>query len=554
MRVPRNFDRWMFDYKEGNLNPAEVEYFEQNMLHNPEFSADIDAWDQAFIENHNLKFPNQNLLVKEKSIAPYIYSVAGLLLLLISSSLYLFMFNGGNRNEGELVMSGENQIVGSKFNQNQIYSLNQSSSNQINTNNATIQNVGLNNNNQNTSNYLNTNLNGVDDLNEVDENTTNNNEFYYSEDSKNYINKEIIDLEKEKIEPFTTNENIAMYNTNPVYKKAQVKETNKSNKNSYLGYGSLPYKIKQIYKKIERMSGYPVRVTNLRDPDILVPNNNLLSYNAGFTGGFGATRVESRYRNQWIDNGVQSSNYNLNFDTYSSSLIGGLGGMINVDDYDNGAIRDISVSMFYSPKFTLNSKVMFEPAIKLTMGIMNIERDKLVNHSMVEMERGRVFNISENMINSEANNLFYKDFGLGFVLNTEWFYAGLNVDNISNHKQSIFNSDNNQNVFAPRRITAIAGVDYLSNNKKMTLSPFLSYHQYGDLQELWGGVNFRYDWVTLGGAISSNKEFSASTGVKFKSFKLIYQYDYTYSLLMQENVGSHSVGMRFNTKRKSFRK
>ena len=43
MKIPENFDRWIFDYLEGNLTPSEASEFERFLALNPDFEADVDA-------------------------------------------------------------------------------------------------------------------------------------------------------------------------------------------------------------------------------------------------------------------------------------------------------------------------------------------------------------------------------------------------------------------------------------------------------------------------------------------------------------------------------
>ncbi len=81
----------------------------------------------------------------------------------------------------------------------------------------------------------------------------------------------------------------------------------------------------------------------------------------------------------------------------------------------------------------------------------------------------------------------------------------------------------------------------------------MAYQQYGSTPEFWAGMNYRVGWLTLGGAISTEKEFTASAGLKFETFKLVYHYDYTQSTLMDTKTGSHNIGIRFNAKRKNQR-
>ncbi|MCC7454932.1 MAG: hypothetical protein IT222_12250 [Crocinitomix sp.] len=66
MNIPENFDRWMFDYLEGNLTTSEAETFEQFLLDHPEFEMDAEAWQHATIEMKMSSIQiNTNLNVNE---------------------------------------------------------------------------------------------------------------------------------------------------------------------------------------------------------------------------------------------------------------------------------------------------------------------------------------------------------------------------------------------------------------------------------------------------------------------------------------------------------
>ena len=52
-----NIDKWLFEYMEGNLSPAQVSQLEMFMLNNPEFEPDMDAWQLAKVDATPVVFP-----------------------------------------------------------------------------------------------------------------------------------------------------------------------------------------------------------------------------------------------------------------------------------------------------------------------------------------------------------------------------------------------------------------------------------------------------------------------------------------------------------------
>jgi len=538
MKIPRNFDRWMFDYKEGNLSGSEMDYFENFMAENPQLNADINAWNDSYIPKQEIVYQGMANLQKSNKFAGwYGWSASITLLIMISIGGYFITTNNHSKlyNLRDFNYTGVSYpSVISSFNLN----LKQS-------NTAVAIQYSTSNSNLNSNN---SDLKLIGNSRFTKEITKNNSQYNLNETNHKDYKSFLLDDEINKIESYSTKNKhsySASYQLNPNFKVGKPRFDVKSKSK----YGTLGYKVKKVIRKIEKMSGYPVGLTNLKDPDLLIPNSNSLDFNAGFVGGFGAPRLEMRYRNQWMghQNNLQSSI--ISFDTYSKSLRGGFGVVLNSNNFNNGSFTDNRVSLFYSPKFAVNSKIYFEPSIKMTLGLMTMNTSKINANSMLEIERGRIINTFPSNDLPIANNLWYKDYGLGFIINADKFYMGFQADNLAKHKQSIYG----KNVTASVAYTAIIGMDYQSRNKKMTLSPFVSYFNNSIQNEIWGGINMKYQSFTFGGSYSSQNEFSTSFGLKFKTFKLIYQYDRTKSYLADELISSHTIGLRMNTKRKKLR-
>jgi len=134
------------------------------------------------------------------------------------------------------------------------------------------------------------------------------------------------------------------------------------------------------------------------------------------------------------------------------------------------------------------------------------------------------------------------------MVNTKWFYIGVQQDNLLRHYDNIYSSDMSN----PRRIgkhfVGTIGTDYESKKENLTISPYLVYQQQENLSEGWMGVNVRYHWLTLGGAVSSNLEPAASIGLKFDQFMIAYNADYTHSQYLNGSQISHQLTIRFLSK------
>ncbi len=563
MRIPRDFDRWMFDYKEGNLSQSEIDYFEHFIAENPQHYNDVEAWDNSYIQSQDIAYPQMESLIKEKSYGKWMGWAAMIIILFVSLST-LFLFQNKSDATYSLRLKGQNNLyktnsdnklltTNSNHQFNHVVSQNQSNIattvNHFNLiSNSSLNNqANLNKTNEvylsknNSSNQLKNNLSNK--MSEIDDQS--NNQFKHSlkNNTSNHHNQ-LLDIEFNKINNGNKN-NIASYKSNPNY-TSNLKLTKKSKSN----HKFMAYKLKKLYRKIERMAGYPIGLINLHDPEILTPNNNLLSSNCGFTGSLGSPRLEIRQRMQWLGQENTLEQSFVNFDTYNKNLKSGIGVMLNRNSFNHGQYEDYNVNFLYSPKIQVGRKIFFEPAVKLTMGVLRINTQKVNYNSTYEVDRAKIiFTGTPDGTNHSANNLWYKDLGVGFVLNAPKFYIGANADNLARHNEFIYGKNKRSNI----KINAIIGSDYQSKNKKMVLSPFMTYTQSGHLKEIWGGVNTKIYWLTVGGAYSSLGDYSASIGLKFRNFKLIYQYDRTTSFINNDRFASHNIGIRINAKQKTQR-
>jgi len=565
MKIPENFDRWMFDYLEGNLSPAEVVEFEQFLAINPEFDADAEAWQNTTIEAEAVDYPNIHLLERKRKFAGwYSWGAAAALVILLLAGGYSLFNPSANKNETAIsknelqsdltensstpnlngtsnVNSFNNAVVG-RTNSANFSQLNLGFSSRLNALNnrnfsANGQRFSSSNSNSNEGSSFSPNdyLNGWQGLS------------FGNSKSENESNDKAIEQEKLK---FESGEYGAQYANNPS-EQATDFNLNKLNKISSNSFSAV---VKRVYRKIEKVMGYPIGIINPRDPDFLTPENDLLASNPAFAGGMLRPRFEMSYRNQWMGTDVNVQKTQFSFDNYVQALRGGFGFSLNSAVYNGGALSDNSIDFMYSPKIALSKNVVFEPAIKVTLGFLTGNSSKLMETPNVEMDRGLLVTNSIESVSAITNRLWYKDYGVGFVLNADKFYFGLSADNLANHYATLYRSEGMiEPVRSPVLFNGIAGFSYVSNSKKSALSPFISARKYGDFMEGWAGLTIRINHFTIGGSYSTSNNYVAAIGIKFDQFKLTYQYDFTRSLYTETQLGSHNIGLRFTAKDKKTR-
>ncbi len=553
MNIPENFDRWMFDYLEGNLTTSESEIFEQFLLDHPEFEMDAEAWQHATIEDDNIVYPNQHKLERKRRFAGwYSWSAAAIVAIFVASiggvyftdnSIESSDFSSNIKEEGELKNEISQQNNTSNRNQNvqtQSY-LNSQLGSQVNSS------VSANYGALNSSNPVGTNQ--VENLSttnlyEVDAQEQNGSLNMSSSTGKKNKAKQ---QEQDKL---LQNNYLSEYVANPAVSDRKMDLSKKSK----VSPSSFTNKTKRVYRKIEKMFGYPVGLINLRDPQMLLPENDLLSFNPAFAGGMLASRVEFKYRNQWLGSNYSSQTTQMSIDGYVPELRGGIGMIVNSKIYNGNGIGDYSIDLVYSPKIKLSDKVVLEAGVKVTLGMLTGNTFNLKGAKIYELERGLPIALNYEVPNTFYERLWYKDIALGFVLNTENFYFGLSADNLNRHYATLYREEGKlEPMKSPVLFNGILGTDIESSNKKMVFSPFVSARKFGEQTEAWAGLNFKINRFTLGGSYSTNHDFTAAMGMKFKKFKCFYQLDRTTSILSTSQFYSHNIGIRFNSEFKSAR-
>jgi hypothetical protein len=311
---------------------------------------------------------------------------------------------------------------------------------------------------------------------------------------------------------------------------------------------SFSSKLRQAVRAVSRMMDNPLALKNLKDPHYHIPGMQPTEVNFGAVGTLLATRVQTMSRLQWAGQANQQLINSVSVDGYSYGIRGGIGLLVSHSLYANGGIQNIHSSFTYSPKFSVSRNVIVEPSFRFTMGNKIIDPTKIQTGSMIEMERlnpHQFYTVGQTPI---GRSLWYRDLGLGISVNTRWFYASIQGDNLMRHTDNIYSSDLSDIRRSGQHFIATLGTDYESRREQFGVSPYLVYQQYETLKEAWLGINLRYHWITIGGAISSQFDPALSLGIKFNHFMLSYNADLTHSEVFGKQNLSHQLTIRILTK------
>lgn len=316
---------------------------------------------------------------------------------------------------------------------------------------------------------------------------------------------------------------------------------------------SYKYKMSRFVRNIRRMANNPIALKNYRDASHLVPGTSQIDLNFGATGTMIAPRLQavSRLQNYGGPNELFSNQ--IGFDGYIYDMRGGIGVQMTHNYYNNGGIQSGEVAITYSPKFSVNQKISLEPAFRFKMGNKMLDANRMEGASQVEFIPGNAINYYVDGTTPVGRMLWYRDLGVGLNVNTEWFYASAQVDNIFRHRDNIYSNDLSQARRAGTYFVATVGTDWESSDSqwetaraKFSISPYLVYRNYENINELWAGANFRAYWLTIGAAISTNMDPSASLGIvsSNKRFSFTYNADYSRSIVTNERSLSHQLTLR----------
>ncbi|MES2800136.1 MAG: type IX secretion system membrane protein PorP/SprF [Bacteroidota bacterium] len=528
-----NIDRWLFELREGNLSPEQVQQLTIFLLNHPEFDIDKDAWELAVVKKEDFEYPKKSEYYRRRPIG--LYMAAGF------TSISIFVAIGINLISSTELALQEDVIA-------QRNSLGQ------NAKSTTISTPSIV---STTSN----NYNGL--LAENQLSSTN-------EVSRLGIVRNVFDLGMQDLigssvantEVHSSSLSAPIHNSVEALKLRVAKEVHyvgsqKTTESEDARHGAKERKtstfMQRMMRKFKKMMDQPVALRNMRDPNFMVPGISALDANFSGTGSLPVTRIQSMTRYQWAQHANEQWINQLGFDSYIYGLRGGVGLQVTNGYYHKGQIVNTNVALTYSPKIAITKNILFEPALRFKMGSKMLNAEKIDGLGTAEFDRQNTNEFYPNGSLPNGKQLWYRDLGLSMMLNTKWFYVGVQGDNLLRHYDNIYSGENASERRVGYHFVATIGTDYLSQKENFALSPYVLYQESENLKEAWLGLNARISWLTVGGSISNNLDGVASLGVKFKRFAFSCQADYTTSQMLNKKLLSYQVNLKvitFNPNRK----
>jgi len=553
-----NIDRWLFEYAEGNLSAQQMEELERFILLHPELELDLDTWRNAKIQavdtpvfhSHHLQrvFPWKAVLTSAG------FSFAALLVFLFwfQNQTLEARYFAENLNDNTLIdleSLEENFIVQSE-NVNKINANNSSQNKNVNRSNTfsatqdnrdfKSRNSAISKNQFEQNKYDTYKTSAADDYSSINE--LNQWEMMAEDFTADNRLQEAVEL-TEIIESINgKSEGLILENTNDM---ANVENNSAQKVAKSLSSKSLKSRLNSAFRKINRMMDQPIALQNSKDPYINVPGMTGFQSNFGMVGTLLRDRFQVTSRNQWVGKENQQLTNTISWDGYVFPLRGGLGVDVTYSDYGDGSIRDMHTGFTYSPKLSVSKNVSIEPAFRYKMGVTSLDVNSNIIGGVAERHRNSIQPIFEGGNSPIGSRLYYRDLGAGVMMNTKWFYAGVNIDNLRRHYDNYYSADVSANHQANMHFSTLIGTEYSPLGRNVRFGSYLFYQKFGELNEVWGGVSAQWNWLEIGASVNSDLDASASIGLRLNQLSVYYNADYLTSRLFDEKFISHQVTMRY---------
>lgn len=548
-----NIDRWLFEYAEGNLSPAQIEQLDQFLFLNPDLAIEKDAWDSAKVSKTHSPTFSVTSLQRANPLPVFLWTgLAGVFLIVISAiSFDSSLFSVSSR----YVKQAIDTFVIDDFSEVDDLQIAKivSSENSEWYLSTPISESKTQSKIKNYENYDHNNeIRDIEGLSVFNSSITKNKHSKKSEDKKTNLTPEdkhyyaegysITDKVMKAPELQTVVEALSSSKQGGDLAISQSRVSVKSSGSS--SGRVLRRKFKDAFRKVKRMADQPVALRNYKDSYFHAPYMTGYQANFGMVGTLLRNRFQATSRNQFVGRENQQLMNTLSWDGYIYALRGGLGIDVNYSDYNDGSLQNFNAGLTYSPKFSINNNISIEPAVRFKMGMIDLDTESPIIGNQIEMNRRSVLGVFNEGSQPIGSQLWYRDVGAGVLLNTKWFYAGFNMDNVRRHYNNFYSADINTNHQADLSMTSIIGTSYSPLGKDITYSAYFLHQKFADLNEVWGGANVRWNWFEIGGGVSNNLDFGASAGINFDKFSFHYNIDYLDSRLLNMQLLSHQVTMR----------
>ena len=524
-----NIDRWLFDYTEGNLNSEQESLLENFILNHPELEVDLDMWKMSNIKSSE-SFVNDIHLQKKtenRKVFALVNTIGLIIILLIGRQIHFDEqdFSSPNLAQTEVQQNNEISIIKKEANESK-FNIKQEVHN-------IVRDPLLE-----TSNLI-----ADISLKPMKTNSLIRNEIILG--NVNPVNKQELLIEKLELNLDTQ---LSGIKTNNKIEGDYTEFAEKTNRKTIDSKSfNLLDKTKALLNKIDRALSKNVALSNYRDHHYLIPQTSSIDANLSTIGSVSQSRFQSISRVRWMDSDQSKLTQQISFDTYARGIRSGIGGQVNYDYYADGSIKDWNGALMISPKIALSRNILLEPVAKLKIGNKLLDRDKIENNSLAIFNSDSPQLFSYDSTLNLGRKLWYRDLDIGFTINTNIFYVGVQATNVLNHSENIYQNTESTNYRTPTVLSVCAGTQYVSRNENLSFHPYFYLRSVNKYNQYFGGFSLDLDKVYIGAAADFDKNYTGSIGLSLDRFALILQSTRSFIPSLNQQLYTHQLTIRINS-------
>lgn len=271
------------------------------------------------------------------------------------------------------------------------------------------------------------------------------------------------------------------------------------------------------------------------------------------------------YRNQWPNAGNAFHTYAASYGQYVPKLQSGFGLAAFADIAGQGTYNTYKVGVFYAYDVRFSDKFYVRLGLNGDFVSKRLGWDKLIFLDQIDPQTG-IYN-SNGQLNmtdetQPAFNVSYFDLGVGTVINTPYFYAGLAIKHLTTPREGFMRIGNTWGEL-PLQFVFHAGseISLQRNNKykKTTfLSPSLLFVKQQNFYQLNVGTYLRYKSILSGiwfrHTFTNSDAVILMAGFQKGVLRMTYSFDWTVSRLGINAGGAHEISLVLNLENKSKKK
>lgn len=276
-----------------------------------------------------------------------------------------------------------------------------------------------------------------------------------------------------------------------------------------------------------------------QDPHFSQFYANPLYLNPALTGSVGQTRLITNYRGQWASINKAYETYHASLDGYLNNCNSGIGVTALYDRMAGGLLNTGAVGVSYAYQLRITRNLSFTTGLRATLVQKSMNWNAAVWDDMIDPSQGVVYQTAQ----PTGQNSTYFDFSAGAMLSSPFFYLGYAADHLTTPTESLFENTDQ----LPIKHTLHLGVNLELANRtgaqKQILSPSLLYSRQARFEQLYMGVYYVTNGLTLGCWYRHKDALVMLVGYEFDHLKIGYSYDYTISSLQKGLTGAHEVSL-----------